>query len=59
LVSADDVKEYARGAFEYIEGVGEVALGVFLCFYGGPMIDLTIKVLIFCGCAAGSYMGVE
>jgi len=51
--------KYQSGAFEYIEGIVEVALGVFLCFFGGPMIMITTKVCLFFGITGGSFMGFQ
>ena len=34
-------------------------LGVFLVFFGGPMIDLTVKVLLFAGLLCGSFLGFQ
>jgi len=38
---------------EYIEGAVEICMGVFICFFGGPMITVTVKLLLFIGMSAG------
>ena len=34
-----------------------IVMGGFICFYGGTMVEWTIKVLLFFGCTAGIFLG--
>jgi hypothetical protein len=52
-------KAYARGAYDYIEGGVQIALGALICFYGSTMIDWTIKIIVFLGLTAGLFMGFQ
>jgi len=50
---------YAKGAMEYIEGGVEIGLGVFLCFFGGPMIDWCVRLILFFGTTGGLFLGFQ
>ena len=54
-----DYTAHVRGAYEYIQGGGEILFGVFLCFYGGSMINITIKILLFAGITAFLFLGFQ
>jgi len=47
----------AKGYVNYIEGVVEILVGIFLCFWGRPMLKFTVKILLFAGITAGLYLG--
>ena len=48
---------YARGAYNYVEGAVQILMGAFICFYGGTMVEWTIRCLLFFGITVVLFMG--